>query len=151
MNAKVQCCLLRHARQQSRIWESYPWLMYLRGCEKDALLTLEQVMNCGLGPSCSKGGYGSLLGSSPYMVSEVSRSRKNARVSGEAARGALASPFAWLSRDFSRLPRACSQGNQICPYKTAPQSVSRMRLLGWVNLQRGTFQTRMYTFFNNLN
>ena len=77
--------------------------------------------------------------------------RKNARVSGKAARGALPSPFAWLSRDFSRLPRACSQGNQICPYKTAPQSVSRMRLLGWVNLQRGTFQTRMYTFFNNLN
>ena len=95
MNAKVQCCLLRHARQQSRIWKSYPWLMYLRGYEKDALLTLEQVMNCGLGPSCSKGGYGSLLGSSPYMVSEVSRSRKNARVSGEAARGRGKENFPW--------------------------------------------------------
>ena len=87
MNAKVQCCLLRHARQQSRSRESYPWLMYSRGYEKDALLRLEQFMNCGPGPSCSKGGYGSLLASSPFMVSEVIRSRKNARVSGEAARG----------------------------------------------------------------
>lgn len=57
MNAKVQCCLLRHARQQSRSRESYPWLMYSRGYEKDALLRLEQVMNCGPGPSCWKGGY----------------------------------------------------------------------------------------------
>ena len=87
MNAKVQCCVFRHARQQSRSRESYPWLMYSRGCENDALLRLAQVMNCGPGPSCSKGGYGSLLASSPFMVSEVSRSRKNARVSGEAARG----------------------------------------------------------------
>ena len=31
-------------------------------------------------PSCSKGGYGSLLASSPFMVSEVSRSRKKARL-----------------------------------------------------------------------
>ena len=57
MNAKVQCCLLRHARQQSRSRESYPWLMYSCGYEKDALLRLEQVMNCGPGPSCWKGGY----------------------------------------------------------------------------------------------
>ena len=87
MNIKVQCCLFRHARQQSRSRESYPWLMYSRGYEKDALLRLEQVMNYGPGPSCAKGDHGSLLASSPFMVSEVNRSRKNARVSGEAARG----------------------------------------------------------------
>ena len=109
MNAKVQCCLLRHARQQSRIWESYPWLMYSRGYEKDALLTLKQVMNCGMGPSCSKGGYGSLLGSSPFMVSEVSRSRKNAR--GAEERRTFPGPRSrvsfrvLLSRDFSGLPQ----------------------------------------------
>ena len=57
MNAKVRCCLLRHARQQSRSRESYLWLMYSRGYEKDALLRLEQVMNCGPGPSCLKCGY----------------------------------------------------------------------------------------------
>ena len=70
-------------------------------------------MNCGHGPSCSKGGYGNLLVSSPFMVSEVSRSRKKARVSGEAARGGGKENFprpshsrlfrVLLSRDFSGL------------------------------------------------
>jgi len=71
--------------------------MYSRGYEKDSLLRLAHVMNCGPGPSCSKGDNSSLLGSSPFMVNEVRRSRKNARVSGDAARGGGKENFPHLS------------------------------------------------------